>query len=150
MLFAWSMTLLARHTKYVISSTVLIGEAGIGNGFEERCMTLETSRHDRSAEIDRSVSIAGTVDPTPHFRPIGNRQLKELILFVPVEVSLSLAPGADDKVKSLRGRNRVRRSSEHARLEEAIWLCFHTVVQFALRSFENVFARSKTAGNRTC
>src|SRR5687768_16849264 len=148
MLFAWAMTLLTRDTEYVVSSPVAISQVRIRNRFKERCMTFEASGHDRSAEIYRPVSISRTVNPTPHFGPIGNGKLKELIFFVPVKISLSLAPGADDEVEAFGNGDRVGRSSEYARLEKAILFRFHPVVQFALGSSEDVFAGSKTAGNR--
>ena len=70
MLLAWSMTTLARDAEYVISAAITIREAG--DCVEERCVTFETTRHDRTAELDRPIAIAGAVKPTRYFRPVGD------------------------------------------------------------------------------
>src|SRR6185369_12583870 len=63
-LFAWSMTSLARDPESVAASPVTIRHALFRNGFEERRMTFKTSWLDGPAEIQRPISVAGTVDPT--------------------------------------------------------------------------------------
>src|ERR1051325_8936548 len=110
-------------------------------------MTLETARHDRPAEIQSSISVAGTVDPTTDFGPVRHRQLKELIVF-PVEISLAFAARTDDEIEAFGERDRVGWRSEHADLEEAIAPCFHAITQLGFESFENVLARREAARDR--
>src|SRR5215203_210398 len=141
------MTLLARHTKRVPGSPVLIRRACFS--FEKRGVTLQTTRHDRAAEIQRPVSVTWTVDPACDLRPVRDRQLEELILFSPVEISLSLSSGANNEIEPFGDGDRVGWCSEYADLEEAIRFGFHAVLELALCS-QNIFAGSKTTGNRVC
>src|ERR1051325_6691106 len=97
-LFAWSMTPLARDPERVSGSSIAIHRV---NRFERRRVTLETARHDRPAEVERSIAITGTVDPTTDFGPVRHRQLKKLIVF-PVEISLTFPSGSDDEIKAFR------------------------------------------------
>lgn len=89
--FAWSMTPLTRDAERVSRPTIMIRHAHICNDFEERRVTLETTRHDWPAKLQRSIAIPGTVYPTPDFRPIRHGQLKKSIVFSPVQISLAFA-----------------------------------------------------------
>ena len=84
------MTPLTRDADCISGSAITIPHARISNRVEVRRVTLETARHDRSTEIQRSISVAWAVYPTSDFSPIRNRQLEELIV-LPVEISLALA-----------------------------------------------------------
>src|SRR6185369_13103985 len=112
-------------------------------------MTLETARHYRPAEIQRHVSIARTIYPARHFRPVRHRQLKELIAFAPVEICLALASRANHEVEALGDGDGVRRCAENAGLKESITASIHSVLKLALRRLEDVFAGRETTGDRS-
>src|SRR5215203_3483126 len=134
------MTLLTRYTQRVTGFSITIRNTRFCLCFKERCVTLQTARRHRTAEIERPVSVTRAIYPTRDFRPIRNRQLKKLVVFSPVEISLSLSPGANDEVESFGDVDRVGWCSEYARLEKAISFGFHAVLELALCS-EDILAQ---------
>jgi hypothetical protein len=68
--------------------------------FEVCAMALQATRNDGFIEVRKTVGIAGTIDPSIGFRPVRNGEFEEFLSF-PIQVGLSLAPGADHEVETL-------------------------------------------------
>src|SRR5690349_13968360 len=132
------MTALARNAEHVIRTTIAIHHPGVSHDLKRRRVAFETTRQHRTAEVERTIAVAGTVDPGVQRGPVRHRQLKQLIVLAPVKISLSFAAGTDDVVEALRKRNCVWRRAEDASLEEAVVAGFEAIGEFGFGGLENV------------
>jgi len=127
---------------------ISIREPAFRDSFKRRCMTLETTRRNRPAEVHRSIAVPGTDHPTADLSPKRNGQLKKLIVFVPVKISLPFATRTDDEIEALGNGERIGRYAEYSGLEKPVSPGIHPVRKFA-RGPENVLAGRKTTRNRS-
>ena|ERR1700722_3062292 len=95
------VTLLASDAQHQTALAVSIHRRR--HPLERAGMTLKTTRNNGFVEMRRAIRIAGAVHPTVGFRPIGNRQLKELVAF-PEQIALPFSRYAGHDIDALSAR----------------------------------------------
>ena len=83
-----AMTLFAADAQRESRGAVLIDRRR--QSFKVRGMTLQATRNNLAVEVGKAIAVAGAVDPSQP-GPIGNRQLKELVV-APVQVGWPFSP----------------------------------------------------------
>jgi hypothetical protein len=111
------MTLLATNAKRKGRGAVLVLRRR--QGLKVGRVTFQATGNNRSVEVGKAISIPWAIDPAQP-GPIGDRQLKELVLD-PVQIRLALLARSDHNSNALRARMCVRRLSRHRSLKKAIF-----------------------------
>ena len=147
------MTLLALDTEREARGAVLVDRRR--QSLKMSCVAFQASRDDGPVKVGEAISITGAVHPTER-RPVRDWQLEELI-FVPVQVGLTLLARPNDESNALGTRVRVRRRACNSGLNKAVLLPFplllfhvlhvHPEVEIRIRGLQDVVARRKATKN---
>src|SRR6266576_5381341 len=75
---------------------------------ERGAVTFQTARDDQASEVDLTIRIPRTVDPSPESGQIGNRQFEQEPA-APVEIRLPSSSRPDDQLDAPRDRSTLGR-----------------------------------------
>jgi len=111
-------------------------------------VALKAPGNDVFVEVRRAVWVAGAVDPTVGFVPVGDGELKEQIAF-PEEITLSFTRLSGDDVDALGAGDGFAwtRIFDRALVVTVGSFC-HFKMKIRIRSMKNVRSRRKTASHR--
>ena len=107
-------------------------------------VTFQAARHNRPAEIRDPIGKSRAVHPPVQFRPIRNRQLKQLIA-LPIQIRLPLFAGARNDVDAFALRFLVRRLPEHRGFVKTIFASVHAEAQVRIARRKHVGAGREAA-----
>ena len=118
-------------------------------------VAFQASRDDGAVKVSEAISITGAVHPT-ELRPVRDWQLEELI-FVPVQVGLTLLARPNDESNALGARVGVRRRACNRGLKKTVLLPFpvlniyvlhvHPEVETRIRGLQDVVAGREATKN---
>src|SRR5271169_3028948 len=143
----WSVAALARNSHHQACLFVTIRRRLPDKFLRVGHVTFQAARNHGPVIPRDAVAIAGTIHPTSEIDPVGDRELKQPVVF-PKKVRLPHSSGANHDIHSFRADWSDGWKCTHGSLVEAVGLGLHVEVETSVGSFQNVLTAGKGSGDR--